>query len=176
MKKEMTQELDISLNLETLSQMNDNVKTEEIDIDDEYLQKIKTEEVELPSNDEEITQERTENCLSEHVNGDMNEKKYDCNFCSKSFISNYNLQKHLNTHTKDEKYVCTFCQKWLNLAIKLLRGLTLQIELGEIGMRKELDVILLQLPMLYLLKCQIPESSQLGVNFSVHIQTPISGP
>ncbi|XP_075237025.1 uncharacterized protein LOC142333588 isoform X5 [Lycorma delicatula] len=43
-------ELDISLNVETLSQATDNVKTEEIDIDDEYLQKIKTEEVELPSN------------------------------------------------------------------------------------------------------------------------------
>ncbi|XP_075237014.1 uncharacterized protein LOC142333587 isoform X1 [Lycorma delicatula] len=80
--------------------VNDNVKTEEIDIDDDYLQKFKTEEVELPSHAEETIQERTENCLSKSVNVDMNKKKYECNFCSKFLTSNYNLQKHLNKHTK----------------------------------------------------------------------------
>ncbi|XP_075237331.1 uncharacterized protein LOC142333745 isoform X4 [Lycorma delicatula] len=101
-KNERTQELDISLDVETVAQVNDdNVKIEELDIDDEYLQKVKTEEVELPSHDEETIQERTENCLSEHINGDVNEKKYNCNFCSKSYNNNCTLQLHLKKHTED---------------------------------------------------------------------------
>ncbi|XP_075237017.1 uncharacterized protein LOC142333587 isoform X2 [Lycorma delicatula] len=91
--------------------VNDNVKTEEIDIDDDYLQKFKTEEVELPSHAEETIQERTENCLSKSVNVDMNKKKYECNFCSKFLTSNYNLQKHLNKHTKVYKMPKTNAEK-----------------------------------------------------------------
>ncbi|XP_075237656.1 uncharacterized protein LOC142333923 [Lycorma delicatula] len=75
-KNELTQELDISLNVEALSQVNDNVKTEELDIDDEYLQKFKTEEVELPSCTQELDISLNVEALSQ-VNDNVKTEELD---------------------------------------------------------------------------------------------------
>ncbi|XP_075237800.1 uncharacterized protein LOC142334018 [Lycorma delicatula] len=130
LKVENEVESEISLNDEVTSQLNFNMKTNDLEIN-KYLHMVKTEkEIGFyPSHDIGIIKGSTKKnyicnvCqksfnrkydLKRHFNRHIKEKNYICNFCQKSFYQSSDLKIHLNIHTKEKNYICNFCQKIFN--------------------------------------------------------------
>ncbi|XP_075237801.1 uncharacterized protein LOC142334019 [Lycorma delicatula] len=142
LKVESEVESKISLKDEVSSQLNFNIKTNELQINDKYLHSVKTEEEigfypGLVTLDEGIIKGSTtknficnfcqksfnqRSTLNFHLNIHTNEKNNNCNVCQKSFNRKCYLKRHfINSHTKEGNYICNFCQKsfYQSCALKL---------------------------------------------------------
>ena len=52
--------------------------------------------------------------MARHINmkhKTIEERKYKCNFCPKSFTTQIYLKDHINTHTGEKPYTCRYCGK-----------------------------------------------------------------
>lgn len=47
--------------------------------------------------------------------GKLDKMPYACNYCDKSFIVKYILEKHMRTHTEEKPYACNFCDRTFNV-------------------------------------------------------------
>ncbi|XP_075237798.1 uncharacterized protein LOC142334016 [Lycorma delicatula] len=145
LKVESEVESEISLKDEVSSQLNFNIKTNELQINDKYLHTVKTEEeigfyLGHVTIDKGVIKRSTKknlicnfcqksfnrkNDLNNHLNIHTKEKRYVCKFCQKICNCPSNLKTHINLHTKEKNYICNFCQKSFNFRSGLIRHLSI---------------------------------------------------